>query len=72
MVLSFKSVAEAERLAEEYRDAGRDVIINKKDHTITVLALPLNYKKKRERENRIKRNQERTLDEWETRYAEYS
>lgn len=54
-----QDVTELRNLVEEYRDyAGRDVDVDEKKLTLTVLALPRNYKKKAELENKLRRQRQ--------------
>ena len=53
---------ELDRLVEEYRFIGREVTVDRPGLTVTVLAMPSDYKRKRERDNRRQARRERTED----------
>lgn len=58
LILEFQSIDDLEKQKAEYDYIGREVKVDRSNLTLTVLTLPLKYKKKSEREAKIRARRE--------------
>jgi hypothetical protein len=60
LVIDANGDQEIDRIVEEYTFIGREVSVDRGARTVTVLAMPSDYKKKREHDSRARAKRERS------------
>ena len=68
LIINCDTMDEVNRIAADYRAIGSDFDIDPDKLTITVLALPHDYKRKRDRDNKLVAKREAVEEAYEQRY----